>query len=72
MHNVAPKLAVEEGFHGAESVCLSFVIEDDSRPSTFYLNPSSILHSQTLYTPVGKYCLKESTFVQMYRTFNSF
>lgn len=49
-HNVAPKLAVEEGFHGAESVCLSFVIEDDSRPSTFYLNPSSILHSQTLYT----------------------
>lgn len=39
MHNVAPKLAVEEGFHGAESVCLSFVIEDDSRPSTFYLNP---------------------------------
>lgn len=38
-HNVAPKLAVEEGFHGAESVCLSFVIEEDSRPSTFYLNP---------------------------------
>lgn len=54
MHNVAPKLAVEEGFHGAESVCLSFVIiEDDSRPSTFYLNPSSILHSQTLYTACG-------------------
>lgn len=49
MHNVAPKLAVEEG----ESVCLSFVIEDDSRPSTFYLNPSSILHSQTLYTACG-------------------
>lgn len=48
-HNVAPKLAVEEG----ESVCLSFVIEDDSRPSTFYLNPSSILHSQTLYTACG-------------------